>query len=409
MTLEIRPITNDEFLDYSVSMARTFGDTPNDEHSEHHRPVVELDRTLAAFDGARIVGTYGVETYALTVPGGRTVPAAGVTAVSVAPTHRRRGILTSMMRLGLEDSRHRGEPVAMLISSESVIYGRYGFGIATQEAQYEIDKGHIHFAHGPKITGSVDVLDMKEAADVLPAVFDLVRRSNAGFLTRSGPWWELWFKDLEHWRDGHSDRRAAVYTAGNGSVDGYGAYRIKSSWDGAGPNSTLRITDFITVTPEARAGIFQFCASVDLISKIVIQSAPLDDPLRWMLADSRRLIVKSTNDFLWIRPDDVSKALAARSYAIEGSLVLEVEDPFRPEPSGRYVLEGGPDGASCKPSRSRPDLSMSAADLGAVYLGGVLFSTLARANRVKEIASGALRRADLMFSSDREPWACHTF
>jgi predicted acetyltransferase len=409
MTLEIRPITNDEFLDYSASLMRAFGETPNAEHAEHHRPVAELDRTLAAFDGGRIVATYGIETYELTVPGGSTVPAAGVTAVSVAPTHHRRGIMSTMMRRGLDDAHRRGEPVAILLSSESLIYGRYGFGIATQEAQYEIQKGHTGFTKHPEITGTVDVLGMKEAGDVLPPLFDRVRQSHPGFLTRNGPWWELWLKDLEHWRDGYSDRRVAVYTAGNGTVDGYGAFRTKSSWDGGFPNNTLRITDFITRTSEARAGIFQFCGDVDLVTKIEIQSAPLDDPLRWMLADPRRLAVKSTNDFLWVRPNDVSSALAARRYAIEGKLVLEIEDPFRPESSGRYVLEGGPDGAACKRSRSKPDLAMSAADLGAAYLGGVTFSTLARAGRVQECVAGTLRRGDLMFSSDRAPWTDHGF
>lgn len=409
MTFEIRPITSDEFLDYAASIARAFGETPTAERSEHFRSVVELDRTLAAFDGGRIVATYGIDTFELTVPGGLTVPAAGVTAVSVAATHRRRGIMTSMMRQGLEDALRRGEPVAMLLSSESVIYGRYGFGIATQEAEYEIQKGYAQLARHPEITGTVDVLDMKEAADVLPPLFDRVRPSHPGFLTRNGPWWDLWLKDLEHWRDGYSDRRVAVYTAGNGSVDGYGALRIKNAWDGGFPNNTLRITDLITKTPEARAGIFQFCSSVDLVTKLEIQSAPLDDPLRWMLADPRRLAVKSTHDSLWIRPNDPAKALTARRYSVEGRLVLEVDDPFRSESSGRYVLEGGPDDAVCTRSRARPDLSLSAADLGAAFLGGITFSTLARAGRVQECTSGALRRADLMFSSDRAPWASQGF
>jgi predicted acetyltransferase len=137
MAFEIRPITHEEFTPFATQLEHAFGHAPNPEVIEHFRQVFEFDRSLAAFDGSRIVGTAGIDSFELTLPGLTRVPAAGVTAVTVAPTHRRRGILTSMMRQQLRDVRERGEPVAMLLASESVIYGRYGYGLATHQVELQ--------------------------------------------------------------------------------------------------------------------------------------------------------------------------------------------------------------------------------------------------------------------------------
>jgi predicted acetyltransferase len=408
MAFEIRPITHEEFTPFATQLEHAFGHAPNPEVIEHFRQVFEFDRSLAAFDGSRIVGTAGIDSFELTLPGLTRVPAAGVTAVTVAPTHRRRGILTSMMRQQLRDVRERGEPVAMLLASESVIYGRYGYGLATHQVELQADRGYSEFGHHPKITGSVEPIDRGEAPRVLPKIYDEVRRQYPGCVDRSDKWWELTFRDIESWRDGHSDRLYVVYRSGKGKLEGYVSYRVKMNWeDGGFPNGKMRVTDFITGSSEARAALWRFCLGVDLMTSVTIDNAPVDDPLRWMMADPRRLRIKSAIDFLWIRLVDVVAALSARRYSLEGKLVLEVEDPFCPENSGRYVLEGGPGGATCKRTRTKPDLSLQITDLGAAYLGGVAFSTLAGAGRVLENGKGSLRRADLMFSSDPQPW-CST-
>jgi predicted acetyltransferase len=408
MTFEIRPITNEEFVPFTTQLSSAFGHAPNSEITEAFRSAFEFDRSLAAFDGARIVATAGIDSFELTLPGLTRVPAAGVTAVTVAPTHRRRGILTSMMRQQLKDVRERGEPLAMLLASESIIYGRYGYGMATHQVELEAQRGYGDFGRHPEITGSVEPVDKEEASKVIPKVYDAVRRQHPGCINRSDKWWEITLKDFEPWRDGHSDRRYVVYRSGKGKLEGYVAYRMKMNWeDGGFPNGKLRVTDFLSANSEARAALWRFCLGVDLIGTVTVDNAPIDDPLRWMVADPRRLRVKSTMDFLWVRLVDIPAALSARRYSTEETLVLEVEDPFCPDNSGRYVLQGGADGATCKRARSRPDLSLQITDLGAVYLGGAAFSTLARAGRVVENRKGSLRRADLMFSSDPQPW-CST-
>ena len=93
----------------------------------------------AAFDGDRIVGGAGAFPFELTIPGG-TVPCGGVTVVGVLPTHRRRGVLTAMMRAQLEDIRDRGEPIAALWASEEVIYRRFGYGLASLSGEWPADR-----------------------------------------------------------------------------------------------------------------------------------------------------------------------------------------------------------------------------------------------------------------------------
>ena len=86
----------------------------------------------AAWDGDRIVGGAGAFDYAMSVPGGASIPAAGVTVVGVLPTHRRRGALAALMAAQLDDSRARGDVAAYLWASEATIYGRFGYGLASR-------------------------------------------------------------------------------------------------------------------------------------------------------------------------------------------------------------------------------------------------------------------------------------
>jgi predicted acetyltransferase len=114
-------------------------------------------------------------------------------------------------------------------------------------------------------------------------------------------------------------------------------------------------------------------------------------------------------DDLWVRLVDVAAGLAARRYAVAGKLVLEVADHFCPDQAGRYLLEGGPEGATCQRTTEEPDLALDVADLGAALLGGVRFITLARAGRVQARMPDALARADALFRTESAPWCGNGF
>jgi predicted N-acetyltransferase YhbS len=79
--LELRAITDEEHPRWSTLIGRAFGEDNSEEDIAAWRKVTELDRTIAALDGGEIVGTAGAFTFEMALPGGSTVPAAGVTAV----------------------------------------------------------------------------------------------------------------------------------------------------------------------------------------------------------------------------------------------------------------------------------------------------------------------------------------
>lgn len=409
MDHELRPVTEEEFPKFARSIGTVFGNPPSDEHIEHWRTIVELDRTLAVFDGADIVGTTGAYSFQLTVPGLQTLGAAGVTMVTVMPTHRRQGLLRAMMDRQIDDVRERGEPLAILLASESIIYGRFGYGLATIQASYEIDPRHAALQHTPEGNGRVRMIDKQAAATVLPDVYDRYRLLQPGAVTRTPAWWERHLRDPENWRGGASERMYVIYESESAQVDGYATYRIKANWEGNFPDNTLILQQLMTTTPRARAALWRYCLGVDLMARVHAENFPVEEPLRWMLADPRHLRTTYVGDFLWVRLVHIPAALGGRRYAAEGRVVFEVYDAFRPDNSGRYLLEGGPDGARCACTDAEPDLDVQVADLGAAYLGGVGFTTLARAGRVTEKTRGALRRADAMFACEPQAWCATGF
>lgn len=403
MDLEIRPIVADEFGDFARCGAYAFGHEMNAAAKERQRAWLELDRTRAVFDRGRVVGASANVTSELTVPGPAVVPMAAVTWVSVLPTHRRRGLLTAMMGRLLDDARERGEPVAGLLASESVIYGRFGFGLATTSASYELDRRHAVFARPLEDPGRLSVVDGAEVEAIATDVFDRHRRTQPGEVHRKGSWWRSVFDDPEDRRDGASRRFWVVHEGPESDYDGYATYRYIERWDG-GPDHTVEVLEAVALDPAARLALLRYCCELDLVGHVKLPFFPLAEPLRWALADPRRLRATAVDDVLWVRVLDVPAALGARSYATEGRVVLELDDAFLPENSGRYELTTGPGGAAeCRPSDAEADLSLGVADLGAAYLGGVSLATLAAVGRVRERRAGALARASAMFLADPPP------
>jgi predicted acetyltransferase len=405
--LLIRTIEADEFERFVTTVDRAFGSHPRPEEVAEWQRVNEPDRTLAAFDGDQMVGGAAADSFSVTVPGGREAPMAGVSAVGVAPSHRRRGLLTALMRRQLDDVRERGEALAGLWASEGSIYQRFGYGLAAFACSGEIEPGRTAFVRAVPEGGRIRLVEKAEALEAMPGVHDRIRLQQPGMLARSEALWGLLYADLEHWRDGASAMFYALYETTNG-VDGYVAYRIKHDWSTGVPNGSVKVRELEAVDVRAFAALWRFCFDIDLAARIEAWPRPVDDPLLYLLAEPRRWSLR-VGDGLWIRVVDVAPALTARRYRSEGRVVLEVRDAFCPWNERRYEVEGGPDGAECRPTARDPDLAVAAEDLGAAYLGGAGFGVLARAGRVEECRPGALRRADAMFGWDPLPWCNQLF
>ncbi len=403
----MRPIADHELEAFARADAVAFASSPPDHAAlEDARDELELDRTLAVFDEGKIVATAAALSLELTLPGLTTVPAAGVAYVGVVPTHRRKGLLRRMMERQLAHVSACGEPLAVLHASEAGIYGRFGYGLATSRACIELDRHHGALLPSSEPAGQLLLLEAEEAAPTLPAIFDRARRRQPGEVSRSPRLWKVRLRDRHRGED-RSPRFFVVHQQAGEAPDGYAVYRVRGRWEHGTPRSQVAVEEVVALTGVAEAALWQFLLSIDLTEVVEAHNRPLEDPLRWMLREARPRVT-GMSDALWVRLVDVATALSSRRYPVSGRLVLEVGDGFRPDSSGCYTLEGGPDGAACHPSQGPPDLAMDVADLGALYLGGVRASTLARAGRVKEVRGGALARADTMLASHPLPF-CRTF
>lgn len=411
MDLELRPITEDEHSAFDEAVATGFGDAAQMSDAGPMSMGVEQDRTLAVLDNGEIVATAGAFTFAMTVPGGAQVPTAGVTMVTVRPTHRRRGLLTAMMDRQLDDVAGIGEPLAALTASESLIYGRFGYGLATVRTTWELDTDFADFLTPADDDGRLRILGKSAAAAVVGPVYDAVARGRVGEVTRDAGWW-LRVYDADRrgeWPSGTPKFFTVVHEDSAKRVDGFARYAIDQASTHGLAASILRVLEVQATDPAVEAVLWRYLFDVDLVQTVAVTDRPLDDPVRWRLVDPRRMRVTSTNDHVWLRIVDVHAAMTARTYGVEDALVIGLHDRFRPANSGSWLVEGARDGAACARTDREPDLVLDASDLGAIYLGGVDVTTLARAGRVEERTLGAVARGDRFFAQRPSPWCTTHF
>ncbi|MBV9660443.1 MAG: GNAT family N-acetyltransferase [Acidimicrobiales bacterium] len=385
--------------------------SPDDEVADRRTAEgIEAERMWVVEDRGQFVGNGGVRTMDLTVPASPgspcpVVPMGGVTTVGIHPTHRRQGLLSQMMAGMLDDCRQREEPVAGLIASESVIYGRYGFGLASNSAEYRIDSARSAFAK-PIEGRHIRLVDQAEASKLLPGIFDAARPARAGEPNRTAHFWREVLEDRPTERHGAS---GAFYSVCD---DGYAIYRAKRQADLLrGERIGIVVEEIAAADPETQAALWRFVLDIDLIGDVTVRRRPVDEPVRWRLTDPRQLQTSVVYDRLYLRIVDVAAALQSRGYRGASHVVLEVV-PGEPatgaasDPSfGRWALEAGPDGSRCGPAApgQSPDLRLDLASLGSLYLGGVRASTLAAAGRVEELSRGALETADHLFAATPLP------
>jgi predicted acetyltransferase len=410
----IRPVSSEEFdAFHTVDMHAFHGSPLSPEERQLVVSHLEFDRSLAAFDGDTPVGTAGAYSFQLSVPGSAALPAAGVTWVSVLPSHRRRGVLSSMMRRQLADVRDRGEPLAVLWASESVIYSRFGYGRAMWHADFTLRRGEGTLA----VAGQVDAglrLRLVDPMSVLPElakVYDAVLPSRPGFIARDESWWQRTVYDPPDRRQGTSPLHC-VLAEDDGGPRGYALYSAVSRWDSdtSLPDSTLNVREMVGADAAASAALAADLLSRDLTTEFRLRGRPVDDPLLYQLADPRRARPR-LKDALWVRIIDVPGALARRRYSAPADLVLEVRDELLPGNAGRWRLtttgfDGGGFSATCAAASAadEADVVLDVTELGAAYLGGTTVSALAGAGLVTEGRPGAVRQLSTALSWDPAPW-----
>jgi predicted acetyltransferase len=386
VTPVLRRATAEDLPAVSAVDGRAFGYQHTPEDIEAVAKLWEPERFLLACDGEEIVGVAGSWDMTLTLPGGAPLPSPGVTWVAVAATHRRRGILRSLMtelhRGYLDD----GLAVSMLTASEGTIYGRFGYGPATVERFARIERRRAVMRADVPDPGGVRYTDTDGARRHAAEVHRRWCRVQPGAVSRSEQWWDDLLLDPEWRRHGASPLFHLTHP------DGYVSYRINQD------DGTCRIRDFFAATGDAHVALWRLLLGLDLVETITVDDLALDDPLPFLLTDPRQVRTTGMPDGLWVRVLDVPAALSARRYAVETDVVLEVHDPFL-DRGGRFRLRGGPDGATCEPTGATADVDVEIRALGSMLLGGHRASTLARA----ALVTGAVGRIDAAFTAEREP------
>jgi predicted acetyltransferase len=412
----IRPIDDSELEGFSYVSEQAFNSTwPREEMLRLDRMVIEPERTLVAFDGEQMVGTTLVLSFGMTVPGGEALGTAGVSGVSVLPTYRRRGILTSLMRRQLDDIAAGSEPLAALFASESAIYGRYGYGQAAPNYGFTFHRGDGQLHPLPADAPPAPTLRLADPKDALPemkAVYERLRPTRPGMLTQHDGWWNANVADPASMREGNTPQ-VCVIAEDEWGARGFAVYVAKPEWGSDGiPAQALTVRGLFWTDPAACAALWADLLSRDLVGEIHARGRPVDDPVLHMLVDPRRARTRVA-DGLYVRIVDLPAALTGRAYGCAVDLVIEVRDALLPANEGRWRLQaGGPrDGGkpACERTTAEADISLPVTALGAAYLGGTRLGALAAAGQVGEHRPGALAELSTAMWWDPAPWSPMSF
>lgn len=410
MALAVRPVGAEDFDSFRATIHTTFAHEPDPSFEEadsaRFRTWFETDRAHCVTDGSALVGTLGTFTLPMTIPGAHPVSVAGTTMVTVLPTHRRQGALRMLISAHFAEVRERGEPLAALFASDSAIYGRFGYGMATVWAETTIDRRHVDRHRLAGRPASVSLVSPDLLRPLARSVMAKLVPGRPGMFERSELFWERRFEDRPSNRHG-ATRLRGVLVEEDDEPAGYALYRVKGGeWSDNHGDAVVRVDEVQATTPGAAVGLWSFLLDHDLVKSIELSGLPEDDPVFALLAGFRRARPQLT-DQMFIRVMDVAAALEARSYQADGRLVLAVGDGDGVA-GGTYLLEIDGGRATCRPTIDHPDISLSVEDLGSAYLGRSRLGQLSAVGRVTGRPE-AVARADTLFGWPVAPWCQDMF
>lgn len=392
--------------------------TPGDKRRDHHRELLRHCARIGAYDGELLAGLAAAHRLTLSIPGGQ-LPCAALDFVSVAPTHRRRGVLSSMMAELWRRCATAGQPLSCLWASESAIYGRFGYAPATEAYRIEIDSARPLALRIAPDDRPLRLIDPADAPAVLGPLFDATLAHRAGRFTRDAAWWRNEVLDLDGAREsngpaGSGAPRVVVLGAPGDAPAGYALYRTSGPGE-TGPG-TVTVDELEAASAPAAAALWSYLASIDLTTTVRVQARPADDSLLHLAADRDQVRVTRQEIGLWVRLVDVRAALTARSWAAPVDLVLDLRDAAVPTNAGRFRLTVGSAGAApgatwaaggtatWTRTDEEPDVSLDVRELGACYLGGTRLRHLVQAGLVTEHTPGTVRRLDAALETEWLPF-----
>lgn len=376
------------------------GDWLKEDEATGFMDAMAYRRTTAVHDDSAVdpgapVATVNSWPTPLTVPGGE-VNAWAISSVTVAPTHRRRGIARNLLEAELRTAHALGVPLAMLTVSEATIYERFGFAPAMVVADLEIDVRKAQW-RGPTASGRVQFVDRAQLRTEIDPLLEKARTATVGELESWPRMWDRLFGLTSGEADNGRKIRAVRYDDAAGEPQGFALYTLKEH-ESDYSKHTATLSYLLALTPDAYAGLWQHVLELDLTSTVKATIRPAGEPLIWQVSDQRAITARH-HDHLWLRILDVKAALEARTFATPLDLTIAVTDDLG-FAAGTYRLQDG----VVEPVETPPNLTLTVNALSAIYLGGIKAATLRDAGHITEHTPGAAASIDLAFSSSTTPW-----
>ncbi|MFB9903483.1 GNAT family N-acetyltransferase [Allokutzneria oryzae] len=366
-----------------------------DEEWEHAADGYPARRSFGAFRSGRIVGSAQSFGSAMVVPGGKVLPLAAVSRVGVRADHTRRGVLTELMSAQLRQLRELDEPLAALHATESVIYGRFGYGVATRGRTVEAESTRGRTLPPMPSSGEIRLLEPDEMMTVLPGLYERIGLRRPGMMARPESWWRM----VVQRRLSLKEHLTVAVHSGPDGDDGFVAYQ--TSVTPPSEDRTLTVQDLHGTSLGVVLDLWRFLLGVDLVRSVSAWLRPLDEPVELIVPNRGECRTTALGEETWLRLVDVPAALAARSYGDADPVVVEVHDRFLPENAGSYRV--GPEGV--ERTDARADLELPVDALAMLYLGDVSASVLATTGRLTAHDPDALLRADRLFTTGAPPWS----
>ncbi|MCW2529492.1 MAG: family N-acetyltransferase [Pseudonocardiales bacterium] len=416
--VEIRHVIADEIPAFNRSIRTTFLEDAT--QMERFAPLYarswDAERAWGAVADGRFVGTLRTLPHQLSVPapGGHAtgsttdISVDALTAVTVAATHRRQGLLSQMLSDSLRSAHERGDALSILVAAEWAIYGRFGYWPGATWADRIIKPRRPGARLRMPVTGSVRQVELSEVRQLAPAIFAAARRDRAGNIDRDESSWDRRL-DLQ-WRDAEAKNPVAIVHEGDDGIDGLLVWHADHDF-GWVDGGKITVEELFASDQAAYSALWGYLLEMDVVEEIKIESRPPDEPLALLMVDGRSVQTTALTDAMWLRLLDVPAALSARGYSMPGRLCFDVVDPDdRGYAAGRYVLDADLDGSSCRPAPElTPQLALSQRALAAIYLGQPSLRAQQAAGLVDELEVGAVARADAMFGTPLQPWVATGF
>lgn len=416
-TSEVRVARADDDARYLATDHVVWFDEPDPRPVEEQLVGVPADQRFAAdlvdstdADPTSYPGIYGVRPLQLAVPtadGARLVPCAGLTWVGVHPDQRRRGVLTAMLRHHVEQTHREGVALSGLHASEGAIYGRHGWGVATQSSTVTLGRGtelraaHLDEAAAAIRTRLADLSEDGIAQRIRDCHLTVAEASPGTVVGEVGFYHAIVADELSPRSTRDKEPMRLLFARRDGVDVGFAAFRRHHKWEQGRPGGRLEAFSVVG-DPPTRLALLRRLVAFDLMGTVVVPEVGVDDPL-WQWLDPRTASDVQTHDNLWLRIVDLPAALPLRSYAADCEVVVDLVDPVAPWQAGRWRVTTRAGAGSAERTRASADVELPVASLGAAFLGGTNLVAMQRAGLLTERRPGALAELWRAFRTDLAP------